>query len=191
MSPLATPPAPPKKKAPPKGIFSKGSCLETGIRPLSDLQEFAVIARPLRRTGPIPFAPFPPLADHPLMAAPRDNREGRVRSRWLAAPHAAHGVHTLHAGRTAPNTPPHSLLPSTSKPDSAPSQAPISSSDTPRSPRGSCHAVYHGQGTLSVLSSITGHHYRFEGRGCTLTIDPRDRLVLGRLNELSIHSAST
>lgn len=62
--------------------------------------------------------------------------------------------------------------------------------DAPRPARGGCHAVYHGHGTLSVLSSITGHHYRFEGRGCTLTIDPRDRLVLGRLSELSIHPSS-
>ena len=58
------------------------------------------------------------------------------------------------------------------------------------SPRGGCHATYHGQGTLSVISSVTGHHYRFEGKGCTLSIDPRDRLVLGRLQELSIHSSA-
>jgi hypothetical protein len=154
---------------------------------LSDLQEFTVIARPLRRTGPIPFAPFPPLADHSVVAASREGRDNRSRSRWLAAPHAAH---TLHAGRPAPSAPQHSLATSTSKPVNATTQPEVVPSDSARSPRGSCHAIYHGQGTLSVLSSITGHHYRFEGRGCTLTIDPRDRLVLGRLNELSIHSAS-
>lgn len=168
------------------GIFSEGSCQQTGIRPLFDLQEFAVIARPLRRTGPIPFAPFPPLADHPVVAASREGRDSRARSRWLAAPHAAH---TLHAGRQAAGSPPQSLAPSTSQPTTSP-QPTDASGDTARAPRGACHAIYHGQGTLSVLSSITGHHYRFEGRGCTLTIDPRDRLVLGRLNELSIHSAS-
>lgn len=172
------------------GIFSEGSCQQTGIRPLFDLQEFAVIARPLRRTGPIPFAPFPPLADHTVVAASREGRDNRARSRWLAAPHAAH---TLHAGRHAPGSPQHSVAASTSKPATPqqPTGTPSDTApDTARAPRGSCHAVYHGQGTLSVLSSITGHHYRFEGRGCTLTIDPRDRLVLGRLNELSIHSAS-
>ena len=150
-----------------------------------------MIARPLRRTGPIPFAPFPPLADHSLVVASREGRDHRVRSRWLATPLAA--AHTLNAGRPtpgAPSTPPHSLAASKPKPESAASPTQFAAPDTPRSPRGSCHAVYHGQGTLSVLSSITGHHYRFEGRGCTLTIDPRDRLVLGRLNELSIHSAS-
>jgi hypothetical protein len=41
------------------------------------------------------------------------------------------------------------------------------------------------------MSSVTGHHYRFEGKGCTLSIDPRDRLVLGRLQELTIHSAAS
>jgi hypothetical protein len=171
------------------GIFSAGSCQQTGISPLFDLQEFAVIARPLRRTGPIPFAPFPPLADHPVVAASRESRDNRARSRWLAAPHAAH---TLLAGRHAPIAPQHSFSAPTSKP--AAPQPTVTSSDTSpdtaRAPRGSCHAIYHGQGTLSVLSSITGHHYRFEGRGCTLTIDPRDRMVLGRLSELSIHSAS-
>ncbi len=167
-----------------------GSCPQTDIRPLSDLQEFAVIARPIRRTGPIPFAPFPPLAERPLMAAPRetrDIRETRMRSRWLPSPHqqalAQQAQQVIiqassHEGDTRPANPPAT---------SSTSQA----SAPARTPRGGCHAIYHGQGTLSVLSSITGHHYRFEGRGCTLTIDPRDRLVLGRLHELSIHSSAS
>lgn len=166
-----------------------------------------MIARPIRRTGPIPFAPFPPLAERPLMAAPRetrDVRETRMRSRWLPTPHAGHPVlppsqpstqppaqqaqrvliqAARHEGGTSP-----SATSTSACSGGAPSSSTATAS-TARSPRGGCHAVYHGQGTLSVLSSITGHHYRFEGRGCTLTIDPRDRLVLGRLNELSIHSA--
>lgn len=175
-----------------------GSCPQTDIRPLSDLQEFAVIARPIRRTGPIPFAPFPPLAERPLMAAPRetrDIRETRMRSRWLPTPHAGHPV--LHPAPSPQQTPAQQVIIQTSphegdtRPANPPSTSGTSQAPAPaRTPRGGCHAVYHGQGTLSVLSSITGHHYRFEGRGCTLTIDPRDRLVLGRLHELSIHSAS-
>lgn len=152
-----------------------------------------MIARPVRRTGPIPFAPFPPLADRPLVASSRetrDVRETRMRSRWLPAPHASQAPLAsaqqaqqviIQASRTTGA----SQATASVDADAQPTQA-----GRPRAPRGSCHAVYHGQGTLSVLSSITGHHYRFEGRGCTLTIDPRDRLVLGRLNELSIHSAS-
>lgn len=136
-----------------------------------------MIARPFRRTGPIPFAPFPPLAERPLMAAPRESRdirETRLRSRWLPVQQAQSVMiqASRHGGAELP-------------PSAAPGLASV-----PLTPRGACHAVYHGQGTLSVLSSITGHHYRFEGRGSTLTIDPRDRLVLGRLSELSIHTAS-
>ena len=47
-------------------------------------------------------------------------------------------------------------------------------------------AKYFGQGTLSIRSSITGHHYRFEGHGDTLTIDSRDNLMLRRIPELQI-----
>jgi len=154
---------------------------------LSDLQEFAVIARPLRRPGPIPFAPFPPLADRPierpLMAGARetrDIRETRLRSRWLPTAPAMPPAHRTDASGLA-------HIVTQAKPAGSVNlgTAPASTS---RTPRGGCHAIYHGQGTLSVLSSITGHHYRFEGRGCTLMIDPRDRLVLGRLNELTIHN---
>lgn len=162
-----------------------------------------MIARPIRRTGPIPFAPFPPLAERPLeralMAAPRETREireTRMRSRWLSTPHTGHPL--LNPAQPSPQASApqaqqvrlqacHTHQPQT--PASAGDASPAAPA-TARPPRGACHAVYHGQGTLSVLSSITGHHYRFEGRGCTLTIDPRDRLVLGRLNELSIHSAA-
>lgn len=168
-----------------------------------------MIARPIRRTGPIPFAPFPPLAERPLerqlMAAPRetrDIRETRMRSRWLSTPHAGHPMLNpaqplaqISAQASAQRA--QQVLIQAARHDggaqasaSAGTPSPTESASAVRTPRGGCHAVYHGQGTLSVLSSITGHHYRFEGRGCTLTIDPRDRLVLGRLNELSIHSAS-
>lgn len=156
-----------------------------------------MIARPIRRTGPIPFAPFPPLAERTLVASPRDTR---MRTRWLppatplapslepAPPASLHGARTDPLARPAgsPASPPAST-------SSMQRRTPARSIDPSAShaPRTACHAVYHGQGTLSVLSSITGHHYRFEGRGCTLTIDPRDRLVLGRLHELSIHSASS
>ena len=169
-----------------------------------------MIARPIRRTGPIPFAPFPPLAERPQTSPSRESRdirETRMRSRWLPTlnptqplPDASArqaqqlilqasrpecGARGAHAAASSNNPGGHRAPADTDR--TLPTG---SATNTRRSPRGGCHAVYHGQGTLSVLSSITGHHYRFEGRGCTLTIDPRDRLVLGRLNELSIHSTS-
>ncbi|MBA4110312.1 MAG: hypothetical protein C0487_12045 [Leptothrix sp. (in: Bacteria)] len=47
-------------------------------------------------------------------------------------------------------------------------------------------AKYLGGGNLSVRSSVTGRHYRFEGHGATLPIDSRDQLMLGRIPELLI-----
>lgn len=154
-----------------------------------------MIARPLRRPGPIPFAPFPPLADRPiertierpLMAGARetrDIRETRLRSRWLPTAPAMPTAHRAEASGRA-------QVVAQAKPSGGGNLGTLqgtTQASTSRTPRGGCHAIYHGQGTLSVLSSITGHHYRFEGRGCTLMIDPRDRLVLGRLNELTIHN---
>lgn len=154
-----------------------------------------MIARPTRRTGPIPFAPFPPLGERPLVAAHRDTREPRARPRWLPAQQTEH----LALNRAQPHNSPHNSPHNTHQGTHpgvrlagalAPSAPTITSTPPGSTPSRGCHAIYHGQGTLSVLSSVTGHHYRFEGRGCTLTIDPRDRLVLGRLNELSIHTAS-
>lgn len=134
-----------------------------------------MIARPIRRPGPIPFAPFPPLADRPPL---NKHQDARVRSHWLPAANS-----------------PQAAVPSPASPPSADQAASVEAELGTRSPsrpqRGGCQATYHGQGTLSVMSSVTGHHYRFEGKGCTLSIDPRDRLVLGRLQELTIHSAAS
>jgi hypothetical protein len=48
------------------------------------------------------------------------------------------------------------------------------------------NAKYLGGGNLSVRSSVTGRHYRFEGHGATLRIDSRDQLMLRRIPELLI-----
>lgn len=47
-------------------------------------------------------------------------------------------------------------------------------------------AKYLGGGNLSVRSSVTGRHYRFEGHGATLNVDSRDQLMLRRIPELLI-----
>ncbi len=47
-------------------------------------------------------------------------------------------------------------------------------------------AKYFGQGTLSIQSSGTGRHYRFNGHGDTLVIDRRDHLMLLRIPDLQI-----
>ena len=43
-----------------------------------------------------------------------------------------------------------------------------------------------GQGALSVQSTLTGRHYRFQGQGHLLQVDQRDVLMLGRLPDLLI-----
>lgn len=47
-------------------------------------------------------------------------------------------------------------------------------------------AKYLGDGNLSVRSSVTGRHYRFEGHGATLNVDSRDQLMLRRIPELLV-----
>ncbi|MDE2593850.1 MAG: hypothetical protein KGL57_06395 [Burkholderiales bacterium] len=43
-----------------------------------------------------------------------------------------------------------------------------------------------GQGALSVQSTVTGRHYRFQGQGHRLQVDQRDVLMLGRIPDLLI-----
>ncbi len=43
-----------------------------------------------------------------------------------------------------------------------------------------------GHGALSVQSSLTGRHYRFQGEGHLLQVDQRDVLMLGRIPDLLI-----
>lgn len=104
-----------------------------------------MIARPLPRSGPIPFSQA---LLHPQPALPPG---GRPQSQW------AHGPQLQRA----------------------PAEATQAGAPT-------AQATYCGQGVLSVCSSVTGRLYRFEGRGCTQAIDPRDSLVLARLADLQV-----
>lgn len=47
-------------------------------------------------------------------------------------------------------------------------------------------ALYVGQGALSVRSSVTGRHYRFQGHGDSQTIDKHDMLMLKRIPDLIV-----
>jgi hypothetical protein len=47
-------------------------------------------------------------------------------------------------------------------------------------------ARYIGQGALSVRSSVTGRHYRFQGHGDSLVIDRNDVVLLKRISDLVI-----
>lgn len=127
-----------------------------------------MIARPLRRPGPIPFSslaralppPSLPLADLHL------------RSRWMPADHAE--AEPLPPLQSRPASPAAPAAPATQAAPAAPAAT------------GAPQAVYHGQGVLSVRSPVTGHLYRFSGQGHTQPIDPRDRLFLSRLADLQV-----
>lgn len=47
-------------------------------------------------------------------------------------------------------------------------------------------AKFLGQGALSVQSTLSGKHYRFQGHGQCLVVDPRDVLMLGRIPDLLV-----
>ena len=117
-----------------------------------------MIARPLRRPGPIPFADVALSALMPL---------ARMPQAWMAS--QDHG-----------NAPPASPRP-------APAARPAPRADGLPPQRGrDLRATFHGHGVLSVRSSATGALYRFEGHGASLAIDPRDALLLGRLSDVHV-----
>lgn len=47
-------------------------------------------------------------------------------------------------------------------------------------------ARYIGHGALSVRSSVTGRHYRFQGHGDCQKIDKHDMLMLKRISDLIV-----
>ncbi len=43
-----------------------------------------------------------------------------------------------------------------------------------------------GHGALSVRSSVTGRHYRFQGHGDCLSVDKLDLMLLRRIPDLLV-----
>lgn len=139
-----------------------------------------MIARPVHRPHPIPFeAPFASSAH----TAPRPVS-------WMSALGAA--------GQAAPGPGAPQRL--------SPVRVSITPSNTPSPPRSPCppqrqasttradnphtlseiSACYVGHGALSVRSSVTGKHYRFQGHGDSLVIDRHDVVLLKRIADLVI-----
>lgn len=119
-----------------------------------------MIARPLRRPGPIPFSSLARALPPPSLPL----TDLHIRSRWVQAAQAE------AEPRPTPQPKP---------------SAPAAAETAPPS-AGGPQAVYHGHGILSVRSPDTGRLYRFAGRGHTQPIDPRDRLFLSRLADLQV-----
>lgn len=54
------------------------------------------------------------------------------------------------------------------------------------SPPQELSAKFVGQGALSVRSSVTGRHYRFQGHGDCQKIDKHDLMMLKRIPDLIV-----
>lgn len=125
-----------------------------------------MIARPLPRPGPIPFADAALQALMPASA---------LTQAWMASQGHGHGDNGGNGGGKG-QTPHASRSPAHAhRQEGLPPQR-----------RRDMHATFHGHGVLSVRSSATGALYRFEGHGARLAIDPRDALLLGRLSDVHV-----
>ena len=115
-----------------------------------------MIARPLPRPGPIPFA-----NTALQMALPT------VGAAWPQG-------HTLPTRMASPSRMHDAPAPTTAH------------AEVRRTPPRLLHATFLGHGVLSVRSSASGALYRFDGHGARLPIDPRDALLLGRLTDVHV-----
>lgn len=125
-------------------------------------------------SGPAPLAGLEaapsPRTVAPLLAPPAPARRSPVR---VAANDAAH--HAAHnAGHAAPAAP---------RPTAKQAATPTTSG-TPAS--GEMLAKFMGHGALSVRSSVTGRHYRFQGHGDCQKVDKHDMMMLRRIPDLIV-----
>lgn len=118
-----------------------------------------MIARPVRRPGPIPFVNTGLLG---LALSDLSNPAPR-------APHAA-----PRQGQGA-------MACTTARPSARSARAMV-----PPPVGREVRATFRGHGVLCVRSSASGALYRFEGHGASLVIDPRDALMLRRLSDLQV-----
>lgn len=148
-----------------------------------------MIARPLNRPRPIPFAPPAPGARQPgpvpwsppAQAIPFDGLDTPSSpprpvslSSALSRPTQVQAAPPPAPSRTPPQTPGARISPA----PAAQAQADMA---TPP-----LHARYIGQGALSVRSSVTGRHYRFQGHGDSQHIDKHDVAMLRRIPDLIV-----
>lgn len=142
-----------------------------------------MIARPINRPQPIPFADTPASGAHgtrPVSwaASLGPTHLGAValaspvrRSPVLAEPSAPPCAHTSRLGAHPPASGSHRPGPTTA--DKAAGNTEL-------------YARFTGQGSLSVRSSVTGRHYRFQGHGDSQKIDKLDTMLLRRINDLIV-----
>jgi hypothetical protein len=145
-----------------------------------------MIARPVHRPTPIAF-------DGPK-AKPGASQPRAIS--WAAAsgpaPHEPPAMQPrpFVATRLSPVKPPLTPAPLAPARQAAVSAMPVapkpvkSPYDNPTASELS--ARYVGQGALSVRSSVTGRHYRFQGHGDSQKVDKHDLMLLKRIADLVI-----
>ncbi|MDI1259960.1 hypothetical protein [Aquabacterium sp.] len=143
-----------------------------------------MIARVYTKTQPIPFN-TKSLSDD---AEPEQRKAVPLATvSWARPALGTHKITTATVRRSALSSG-HASEPARTASSQTTSHTTIGHSAPAPTARRTTHlsAKYLGGGNLSVRSSVTGRHYRFEGHGATLAIDSRDQLMLGRITELLI-----
>lgn len=145
--------------------------------------------RPVNRPRPIPFA-----APAPASSSPRP-----VSWTSSASPLAQAAPAALHT--TLPTSQPISQakvvvsMPARRSPvlvngheghRAATGSSPSAKGKQAGSPTQELSAKFVGQGALSVRSSVTGRHYRFQGHGDCQKIDKHDLMMLKRIPDLIV-----
>jgi hypothetical protein len=141
-----------------------------------------MIARPLNRIQPIPFGATPALSSAHTRTVSWAESAGPAAQ----AGGARRGFEALRPG-TAPQQmaqilPRRSPVMASGHGANVPPGSPTLVTPAPRPHELS--AKFLGHGALSVRSSATGRHYRFQGHGDIQMVDARDQLMLGRINDL-------
>ena len=160
-----------------------------------------MIARPVHRPAPIAFdAPSPkPSASQPraiswaAASGPAAHEPLSTQATPFSAPRLSPVRAPVPPAPLAPiKRPAVSAMPAAPRPgghqdgaQNSKARAPVKSPyDNPNACELS--ARYIGQGALSVRSSVTGRHYRFQGHGDSQKVDKHDLMLLKRIADLVI-----
>lgn len=133
-----------------------------------------MIARPVHRPPPIPF-------DTPNPAA--DNSQTHAVS-WASA--LGTGAQVLGIALVPARLSPVKVAPLAATTRSGTQAIPARQIDHANNAMTEASARYIGHGALSVRSSVTGRHYRFQGHGDSLVIDRNDVVLLKRISDLVV-----
>lgn len=151
-----------------------------------------MIARPVNRPRPIPFDEVPTPGS--TVTRPVSWAASSGPAQPGVASLAVTPAPTLGVALSAARAPALAPIPAAPAPLRR-SPVLVASPATPKTnakhhhhhqPHGELSARYVGQGALSVRSSVTGRHYRFQGHGDSQKIDKHDLLLLKRIPDLIV-----